>query len=105
MLKKAYEKNAPIALGANPVVCDYFLERGDFLKLDMVNLGYTLKTDWKYLKKFRVYVTGKNLATLTQFSGVDPDSYQLNGLAPGATGSRQYYPSSRQFILGVQIDF
>ena len=105
VLKKAYEKNAPIALGANPVVCDYFLERGDFLKLDMVNLGYTLKTDWKYLKKFRVYVTGKNLATLTQFSGVDPDSYQLNGLAPGATGSRQYYPSSRQFILGLQIDF
>ena len=105
VLKKAYTKNAPVALDANPIVCDYFLERGDFLKLDMVNIGYTAKTDWKYLKKVRIFLTGKNLFTFTQFSGVDPDTYQVNGLTPGATGSRQYYPTSRQFITGLQIDF
>ena len=105
MLKKAYGKNNPVALDANPVVCDYFLERGDYLKLDMVNLGYTAKIDKKYLKRVRVYVTGKNLLTFTKFSGVDPSSYQVNGLTPSATGSRQYYPTSRQYIAGLQIDF
>jgi len=105
VLKKAYGKNEPISMGANPVVCDYFLERGDYLKLDMVNLGYTFKPEWKYLEAFRIYLTGKNLVTFTKFSGVDPSTYDVNGLTPSATGSRQYYPSSRQFIIGLQIDF
>lgn len=103
VLKKAYEKNAQIT--ANPVVSDYFLERGDYVKLDMLTLGYTFNPQWKYLKKLRVYGTGKNLLTFTKFSGVDPSTYQVNGLNPGGTGSRSYYPSSRQFIVGVQIDF
>ena len=105
VLKKAYGKNAPISASANPVVCDYFLESGDYLKLDMVTLGYTLNTNWKYLNKIRVYGTAKNLFTITKFSGVDPATYQVNGLNPGASGGRSYYPSTRQFIFGVQLDF
>lgn len=103
VLKKAYEKNDKIT--ANPAVTDYFLERGDYLKLDMLTLGYTLDTKCKYLNRVRVYGTAKNVFTITKFSGVDPSTYQVNGLTPGATGSRTYYPSSRQFILGVQLDF
>ncbi|MDE6347545.1 MAG: TonB-dependent receptor [Bacteroides sp.] len=105
VLKKAYGKNDRISANANPVVSDYFLERGDYLKLDMLTLGYTLNLDCKYLSKVRLYGTAKNVFTLTKFSGVDPSTYQVNGLNPGATGSRTYYPSSRQFILGVQLDF
>lgn len=105
VLKKAYGKNDRISANANPVVSDYFLERGDYLKLDMLTLGYTLNLDNKYLSKVRLYGTAKNVFTLTKFSGVDPSIYQVNGLNPGATGSRTYYPSSRQFILGVQLDF
>ena len=105
VLKKAFEKNAPISASANPVVCDYFLESGDYLKLDMITLGYTLNTNWKYLSKIRVYGTAKNVFTITKYSGVDPATFQLNGLNPGATGSRSYYPSTRQFIFGVQLDF
>lgn len=103
VLKKAYEKNDKIT--ANPAVTDYFLERGDYLKLDMLTLGYTLDTKCKYLSKVRVYGTAKNVFTITKFSGVDPSTYQVNGLTPSATGSRTYYPSSRQFIIGVQLDF
>jgi len=103
VLEKAYGKNDKIT--ANPAVTDYFLERGDYLKLDMLTLGYTLDTKCKYLNKVRIYGTAKNIFTITKFSGVDPSTYQVNGLTPGATGSRTYYPSSRQFILGVQLDF
>ena len=103
VMDKAYSKNKLIS--QNPIVCDYFLEPGDYLKLSSVNLGYTLNVNKKYVDAIRIYATASNLFTITKFSGVDPSTYQLNGLNPGATNSRTYYPSTRQFMLGMQIDF
>ena len=106
VLKKAYGKNFDISPNAAPVVCDYFLERGDYFKLDMLTLGYTLRIpQCRFLDRVRVYGTVKNVFTITKFSGVDPANYQVNGLEPGAQGSRSYYPSTRQFIAGIQVDF
>lgn len=106
MLQKAYGKNFDISPDVAPVVTDYFLERGDYFKLDMVTLGYTFRfPGCRFLDKVRIYATGKNLFTITKFSGVDPASYQVNGLQPGAQGSRSYYPTTRQFIAGIQVDF
>ena len=106
MLKTAYGRNFDINPNANPVVCDYFLERGDYFKLDQVTLGYTLSVPkCRFIDRLRVYGTVKNVFTLTKFTGVDPSTYQVNGLTPGGQGSRTYYPSTRQFILGLQLDF
>lgn len=106
MLKKAYGKNFDINPDANPVVSDYFLERGDYFKLDMLTLGYTLPTPkCRFLDRLRIYGSVKNVFTITKFSGVDPSTYQVNGLTPGGQGSRTYYPSTRQFIVGLQLDF
>lgn len=103
VLEKAFTTNGHIT--GNPVVCDYFLEKGDYVKIDMVNLGYNIRFKNKYISALRLYVTGRNLATITAFSGVDPSTYNINGLQPGANGSRNYYPTTRQFIFGAQIDF
>ena len=103
VMDKAYSKN--LAVSQNPIVSDYFLEPGDYLKLSSVSLGYTLNLNKKYIDSIRIYATAGNLFTITKFSGVDPSNYQLNGLDPGATGSRTYYPSVRQFLLGLQVDF
>lgn len=103
VLQKAYTKNAEIK-GKN-VVTDYYLEKGDYVKLDMLSLGYTWPVKSHFLESVKFSFTAKNLATFTRYSGVDPSSIQTNGLTPGATGSRTYYPSCRQFILGVQLDF
>ncbi|EGN56146.1 TonB-dependent receptor plug [Hallella multisaccharivorax DSM 17128] len=103
VMDKAYSKNKIIS--QNPIVCDYFLEPGDYLKLSSVNIGYTLPLKSKFIESLRIYAVGSNLFTWTQFSGVDPSTYQVNGLNPGATGSRSYYPSTRQFMLGMQVDF
>ncbi len=85
---------------------DFFLERGDYFKLDMVTLGYTFNfPNCRFLSKLRIYGTVKNVFTLTRFSGVDPSTYQVNGLTPGGQGSRSYYPSTRQFIAGLTLDF
>lgn len=106
VLRKAYGKNFDISPNTTTVVTDYFLEHGDYFKLDMITLGYTLNVpSWRFLNKIRVFGTVKNVFTITKFSGVDPSTYQVNGLQPGAQGSRTYYPSTRQFIAGLQIDF
>lgn len=103
VMKLAYTKNAGIS--ENPLVCDYYLEKGDYVKLDLLTLGYTFNFSGKYVDSLRLSVTGKNLLTLTSFSGVDPSNYSTNGLTPGATGSRNYYPTCRQFLAGLQLNF
>lgn len=104
-LRIAHEKNSVLSVDANPIACDYFLERGDYFKLDMISLGYTLNLQkTRFLDSVRFFATVRNLFTITGFSGVDPSTYQVNGLTPGATGSRTYYPTTRQVIVGVQID-
>lgn len=103
VMDKAYSKN--LLVSQNPIVCDYFLEPGDYLKLSSINLGYSLNLNKKYIDAIRIYATVSNLFTITKFSGIDPSNYQVNGLNPGATRSRTYYPSTRQFMLGMQLDF
>jgi TonB-linked SusC/RagA family outer membrane protein len=103
--RKTFEENAPITSGQNLPV-DYFIEKGDYIKLDMLSLGYTLESDNKWIKKVRIYGTVRNLFTITAFSGIDPAQYPVNGLTPGTfNGNKSYYPSTTQFLLGAQISF
>ncbi len=106
MLRKAYGKNEKISPNQNPIVSDYFLERGDYFKLDQITLGYTLPVPKaRFMDQLRIYGTVRNVFTITKYSGMDPSNFQVNGLTPGAHGGRGYYPTTRQFILGVQLDF
>ncbi len=82
VLKKAYGKNAAIKKGTN-VLTDYFIENGDYVKLDMVTLSRTFSIQSKFIERARLYITGRNLATFTGFTGVDPSTFQTNGLTPG----------------------
>lgn len=106
MLKKAYGKNFKINATGTHAVTDYFLERGDYFKLDQITLGYTLNLpNVRFMNKLRIYGSVTNIFTITKFSGIDPSTYPVNGLTPGAQGSCMYYPTTRQFIVGAQIDF
>lgn len=106
MLKKAYGKNFKINATGTHAVTDYFLERGDYFKLDQITLGYTLNLpNVRFMNKLRIYGSVTNVFTITKFSGIDPSTYPVNGLTPGAQGSCMYYPTTRQFIVGAQIDF
>lgn len=106
MLKKAYGKNFKISASGTHAATDYFLERGDYFKLDQITLGYTLNLpNVRFMNKLRIYASVNNIFTITKFSGVDPSTYPVNGLTPGAQGSCMYYPTTRQFIVGAQIDF
>src|SRR5690606_8924051 len=94
VLPSAYERNA--AITGLPLLTDYFLEKGNFLKLDVVTLGYTLKARSKYFQSIRLYGSTRNLLTFTGFNGVDPDLYPINGQNPGIfsndnSGTKAYY--------------
>jgi TonB-linked SusC/RagA family outer membrane protein len=90
---------------------DYFLEPGGFLKVDNVTLSYTQPLKTKFMQSVRIYATSRNLATFTKFTGGDPDLIQVNGLYPGVrtngdnNGTLDYYPSTTQLLLGLQLTF
>lgn len=82
---------------------DAFLEKGDYLRLKNITLGYTLP---KHIARYigltngslRVYVSIDNVATITGYSGIDPEVGNY-GLDAGI------YPSSRFFNFGVNLNF
>jgi hypothetical protein len=84
---------------------DYFLEKGDFVKIDNVTLGYNFKAPVEFLTSMKVYFTARNLHTFTQWTGGDPETVSVNTLTPGINTSLPYYPSSLQLIAGLQLKF
>ncbi|WP_299287708.1 SusC/RagA family TonB-linked outer membrane protein [uncultured Mucilaginibacter sp.] len=83
---------------------DYYIEKGTYVKLDEVTLGYNFKFKTKLVHGVRLYVTGQNLATITGYTGSDPDFIQDTGLGPGVD-NRSAYPSTRSFLVGLNVGF
>lgn len=82
----------------------HYVEDGDFLKIDNITLGYTLpKSIFKFIDALRVYGSASNVATFTDYKGIDPE-VNREGLAPG-NDDRDKYPSIRAFSLGLNITF
>jgi TonB-linked SusC/RagA family outer membrane protein len=82
-----------------------FLESGAYLRIKTIQLGYTLPTgllDKLELDKLRVYVTGQNLFTFTNYSGLDPE---VGGSILSRGIDRTLYPKYKSVILGVQFQF
>ena len=83
----------------------YYVEDGDYIKLDNATLGYTFSGSedgmLRVLHNARVYVTGRNLLTLTGYKGLDPE-VSFSGLAPG-NDDRAQYPTTRMFTLGLSF--
>ena len=59
LIRDAYTRNAEIK-GEKQIV-DYFLENGDYFKLDNITLGYTPKVNFKYISNLRIYATARNV--------------------------------------------
>ena len=82
---------------------DLYLEPGDYLRLKVIQLGYSLPSKWFDkigVSRFRVYVTGENLLTFTKYTGYDPE------VGGGIFGiDRGMYPQARSVLGGVQISF
>ena len=87
------------------VAVSYYLEDGDYVKLDNLTLGYTFNTkNVKYLEKARVYLSGENLLCITKYSGLDPE-LNYSGYSSFGMDYREKYPVLRTFSVGVNITF
>ncbi|SFV27226.1 SusC/RagA family TonB-linked outer membrane protein [Thermoflavifilum thermophilum] len=100
LLKDAYTRNGQIKSGK--VICDYFLENGNYLKLANLSLSYSPKINLPHVNSIRIYGTIRNLFTLTKYTGLDPESVNVTGLTPGY-GDLDVYPTTRTFTLGVNL--
>ena len=80
----------------------YYVENGDYWKVDNITLGYNvnLKSN-KYVKSLRIYASGLNMFTITGYKGIDPE-VNRSGLAPG-NDERDKYPTTRTFTLGALV--
>lgn len=81
-----------------------FLEDGDFLRVKNIQLGYTIPsslTQRVKIQKARVYVSGQNLFTFTNYSGQDPEVGRSSVFNSGL--DRTLYPISKMYLFGVQI--
>ncbi len=101
LLSSAINKHAE--LNDNPQYSDYYLEKGDFVKLDNVTIGYTFKLVNKLVKNLRVYATGRNLLTFTGYTGLDPE-LEDTGFTTGIDG-RGFYPRTNSYTLGLNVTF
>jgi TonB-linked SusC/RagA family outer membrane protein len=109
MLKSAFDKAYGKALvNYDLSYVSYYIENGDYWKLDNATLGYAIPKP--LLNKFgttvsnaRVYISGRNLLTLTGYKGMDPEVSTV-GLAPG-NDDRDQYPTTRTFTTGFIISF
>ncbi len=85
-----------------------YLENSDFLKLRSLTLGYNfnLSNDKSFygIRGARIYLSGENLWTFSDYSGVDPEIPARNGSVMGTVGS-SVYPSVRKFMLGLNLTF
>lgn len=79
---------------------DYYLENGNYIKLDNLTIGYTLP-----FKNLRVYTTALNLLVISNFSGMDPELAINPFNGAGVEFNDRYYPRSRTLTLGLTAQF
>jgi TonB-linked SusC/RagA family outer membrane protein len=85
----------------------FYVENGSFMRLQNIQLGYTLphkmvqKTN--FLSGCRFYISAQNLFTITGYDGLDPEIGENSPLNMGIDNTR--YPTSRTFVIGCNLQF
>ncbi|MUP46171.1 SusC/RagA family TonB-linked outer membrane protein [Gramella sp. BOM4] len=78
----------------NQYFSDYYIQAADFVKLDNISLGYNFPFEEV---DFRASFTATNVLTITNYEGLDPEIF--NGI------DNNFYPRSRNFVLGFSLTF
>lgn len=107
-LSNSYDLVYGKTLNNDLVYVSHYIEKGNYIKIDNVTLGYTLPKDLiKGIKNLRFYVSGLNLITITGYKGIDPEGVSYDGdftFAPGID-DRDKYPNTRTFTAGLSVTF
>lgn len=111
MLSSAFEP----AFGKRPVFYEqayvsYYVEDGDYWKVDNATLGVTLGQNRlgplaRAVTSARVYISGRNLLTLTGYKGLDPEVPFAGNPFTAGNDNRDGYPTTRSFTAGMTVTF
>ncbi len=98
----------------NARISDRFVEKGDFMRIKNLTLGYSVPTagleSWSKgaVSSVRLYATAQNLLTFTKYSGFDPEK-GANGEPSVANTQRGIdggtFPQARVILVGLQLGF
>ena len=95
----------PAPFNAVPLASNYYLESGDFFRINNMSLGYTLSKPVEYLSSLRIYASAINPFIWQKFSGFSPE-LNGNGDPYGLTGIElDAYPTLRSFVIGLNVKF
>lgn len=88
-------------------ISDIYVENADYVKISNVTIGYNFKNAWKNLpaSQLRIYVAAQNLFTISGYSGMDPEVGDGAGYSWTSGIDSGYYPSSRTFMVGINLKF
>lgn len=104
VLRTAYLDDKNLKSGGG-VISSYFLENGSYFKLDNITFGYNFKPQNRdVVDDLRIYLSAKNVATLTNYTGNDPSIVTTTGITPGVDVATAY-PQATQLTLGVTLRF
>lgn len=105
-LRSAYDKvfgKAVLNTLCSEEFNSYYVENGDYWKIDNITLGYSFSKINKWIKTLRLYVSVNNAITITGYKGIDPE-VSTSGLAP-SYDNRDSYPHTRAFTFGMNVTF
>ena len=84
---------------------DRWIERGDYLRLKNLQVGYSFPQHWmdktNFMESCRIYLSAENLFTLTAYKGLDPEISGGDVYSKGNDGG--HFPPVRTFSVGLQI--
>ncbi len=93
---------------ADQWVSTRYMQKGDYFKIQNITLGYDFCKLWKSspFQQLRLYVQAQNIATITGYTGVDPEIGSSGGKESWARGvDVGLYPTARTWIVGASIKF
>lgn len=97
---------ATVGTTGNNNFSDYFVEDASYLRIQNVQLGYTLDpnfTEKAGISKVRIYAGVNNLYTFTKYMGYDPGASNGNPIGGGVDNG--FYPIPRTYMFGVNVNF
>ncbi|MNX56304.1 TonB-dependent Receptor Plug Domain protein [compost metagenome] len=95
----------PAPFNQVPVASTYYLESGDFFRINNITVGYKLPLQGTFINSCRIYVNAINPFITQKFSGFSPE-LNGNGDPYGTQGIElDAYPTLRSFVIGANLKF
>lgn len=90
-----------------PRASTYYIEKGDFLRINNITVGYTLPKMFDGIDKTRIYLTAVNPFLFTEYSGFSPEIVGNDNANPlGRAGVElDAYPTNKTFLFGLSVGF